>query len=697
MFNNLTVKQLLQWTLLILAAVAVFPLASRAWQSWSDLRTDQRILQAAGASEDAFRALTAIRSDRTSTQRSWSDHEPITADNTDYIRKIQDREMTALRSLAARLDDIAFNDKARIMPDLRQTLDHLTRMQDEFWRGVSQPLANRRAGLGDEYFKQGIALQTSLQDISSTLFITIRYQDPMVDDMMRVKQLAWRARNDAGDASLAFSRALLAGHMSTDDARKYDTAFGVSVGAWHDVEEVLAGMDPPAALRQAVAKVQQEYFGADYSAMREKMLAALLTGGKTEMDVNAWARYVVPRLDVMQEVATAALGAAQDHASALHQTAVATLLINTVLLLLVASGAGGAIVLVNRRVVQPLHVLRDAMSQLAAGSLTEAISFPDRNDEIGALADALHVFQDQALVKSRLEQAEHENREREARRQRQVEAEIQKFEDSARDAFGSLTNGATKMRGAAEDMEAVSSRSSLGMRTVAEAARETSGSITSIAAATEELSSSIGEISRHVSHATSITGRAVDETRRTDETVRGLAESASRIGAVVKLINDIAGRTNLLALNATIEAARAGEAGKGFAVVASEVKSLATQTARATEDIARQITEVQGVTDETVQAIRRIATTIHEVNSVATSIAAGVEEQGASTQEIARNVRQAAARTREMTETIENVSRDAQVTDTAARDVKATSASVAGETDQLHRRVDAFLEGIRAA
>jgi methyl-accepting chemotaxis protein len=166
---------------------------------------------------------------------------------------------------------------------------------------------------------------------------------------------------------------------------------------------------------------------------------------------------------------------------------------------------------------------------------------------------------------------------------------------------------------------------------------------------------------------------------------------------VVKLINDIAGRTNLLALNATIEAARAGEAGKGFAVVASEVKSLATQTAKATEDIARQITEVQGVTDETVQAIRRIAATIDEVNTVATSIAAGVEQQGASTQEIARNVQQAAARTREMSETIGHVSRDAQITDTAARDVKSASAAVAGETDTLRQRVDTFLDGIRAA
>jgi methyl-accepting chemotaxis protein len=697
MLQHLTVKNLLRSTLLILAALAVAPLAVRAWDSWRELRTDQNILAVADASADAFQVMINIRSDRLAVPRSWKDPEPIRPDVTTYIKGMQDAEMRAFRSLTARLEDIAFDGQARLLPELRQTLDSMTRLQNEFWDGATKPIASRRPGLDEEYLKEGVALQATLENVSTRLFTSIRHLDATVDQLMTVKQLAWLARDSAGDASVAISRGLAAGSLPAAAIRKYDADFGSSLGVWRGIESILAGSEVPAALSQAISQAKQVYFGAEFTTARENMLAILTSGVKPTMTANEWAMFVVPKLSTMLGVAEAALTATKDKAKELAHDDLVSLITNTLLLLLVAAGATAAIIVVNRRVVQPLHILRDAMGRLATGTLTEAIPFPGRNDEIGALAGTLHVFQDQALAKSRLEQTERESRSHAEQRQRMIEAEIRKFDDGAKSALGSLTDGATSMGGAAVEMEAVSSRTNQGIQTVAEAARQTSHSVTSIAAATEQLSGSINEIGRHVSHATGITGRAVDETRRTDTTVRGLAESASKIGEVVKLINDIAGRTNLLALNATIEAARAGEAGRGFAVVASEVKSLATQTAKATEDIARQITEVQNVTDETVQAIRRIATTIDEVNEVATSIAAGVEQQGASTQEIARNVQQAAERTREMSETIENVSRDAQITDTAARNVKSASVTVAADAVTLRQRVDTFLDGIRAA
>ena len=406
---------------------------------------------------------------------------------------------------------------------------------------------------------------------------------------------------------------------------------------------------------------------------------------------------VVPKLGAMLGVAEAALTAAKDRAGAMRLGARQSLIAQSTLLLLTLAGAIAGTVAIGRRLIQPLSQVRDAMTGLANGTAAGTVSLPARDDEIGALVRALRVFQEQAMAKASLERAERETLLRESARRETMETAIRSFEDGARAALTTLSGAAAQMTASSAGMEIISARTSLGVQSVATAASETSDSVTGIAAATEELSSSIVEIGRHVTHATGVTRRAVEETRRTDATVRGLAESAGRIGEVVRLINDIAGRTNLLALNATIEAARAGEAGKGFAVVATEVKSLANQTAKATEEIARHISEVQGVTDEAVKAIQRIGATIDEVDAIATSIASGVEQQDASTQEIARNVQQAAQRTREMTETIGIVSRDAKTADNTASDVKSASAAMTGEADMLRHRVDTFLDGIRAA
>jgi methyl-accepting chemotaxis protein len=697
MLNRISVKSLLQATLLVLGVLATVPLAVRAWDAWQAVRSSALILRVADASTDAFQAMIGIRSDRNSIPRSWKAAEPLNARIGAYIKTTQDPEMRALRSALARLDGIDFDGRGQLLADLHRTADSLTRLQAEFWEGTTRPLASRRAGLADEYLREGLALQTTLESISAGVFASIRHQDAAVDQMMAIKQLAWLARDSAGEASLAISRGITAGSLPADAYRKYDANQGKTLLAWHAIEDMVAGGVVPARLAEAMANAKQVYFAADYDAAREKNLALLAAGKKPDVTADEWAMYVVPKLGAMLGVAEAALTEAKDRVQSMRSAALGTLVFDSALLLLVLAGSAASIVMVNRRVIQPLHAIGDAMSRLANGTLTEVVSFPERADEIGALAGTLHVFQEQAIAKTRLEQADYEARRRDTARQQTVNGEIGNFEESARLILTTLTEAAAKMRGASEEMEAVSGRTSQGVRTVAAAAEETSGSVTSIAAATEQLSGSIAEISRHVGHATSITGRAVDETRRTDTTVRGLALSAAKIGEIVQLINDIAGRTNLLALNATIEAARAGEAGKGFAVVASEVKSLATQTAKATEDIARQITEVQGVTEETVQAIRRIAATIDEVNDVANSIASGVEQQGLSTQEIARNVQQAARRTRDMSEAIAAVSRDAQVTDSSAHDVRSASAAVAGETETLRQRVVGFLDGIRAA
>jgi methyl-accepting chemotaxis protein len=235
------------------------------------------------------------------------------------------------------------------------------------------------------------------------------------------------------------------------------------------------------------------------------------------------------------------------------------------------------------------------------------------------------------------------------------------------------------------------------VRMAAKASGEASNNVNNVAAASEELSTSITDIGRQVKHAATIASRAVDQARQTDGTVQGLVATASRIGEVVGLINDIASQTNLLALNATIEAARAGDAGRGFAVVASEVKSLATQTAKATEEISQQITAVQKVAGDAIDAIKGIGGIIGEVSEVATAIAAAVEQQGVATQEINRSTQQAARGTNEVSNNIAGVIAGADATGAASQNVKSASEALATQTRQLGDQVDAFLNNIRAA
>jgi methyl-accepting chemotaxis protein len=354
-------------------------------------------------------------------------------------------------------------------------------------------------------------------------------------------------------------------------------------------------------------------------------------------------------------------------------------------------------VVLSRMISGSITRLTNSTIKLADGDLTVQVEGGERQDEIGALAGAIGVFKSNAIDKRRIEEEQRVLQQKASTRQSAVEQHITAFEIQVRDALETLGAASVQMRSTSDGMSGTAERTNEQVAAAAAASNEASSNVQTVAAASEELSASISEISRQVSNAADIAGRAVDEARQTDVTVQGLPEVVAGIRDVVKLISDIAGQTNLLALNATIEAARAGESGRGFAVVASEVKSLATQTAKATGEISAQIEAVQNVTHATVEAMKRIGGTISEVSSVATSIASAVEEQGAATMEITRSTQQAAARTQEVSDNISGVSEGAKVTGDAAHGVKAAAEALNQQTDRLRSQVDDFLAKIRAA
>jgi methyl-accepting chemotaxis protein len=352
---------------------------------------------------------------------------------------------------------------------------------------------------------------------------------------------------------------------------------------------------------------------------------------------------------------------------------------------------------IGRSIVGPVAGMTAAMTKLAGGDKSVEIPSRDSTDEIGDMAKAVDVFKQNMLRADALADEQRQEQQKKAQRQTAIEGYIAHFDSSVRQSLDTLAAASTEMRATAESMSGTADQTSQQATTVAAASEQASVNVQTVAASTEEMSASIAEISRQVEQSTSITKKAVDEAQRTSATIGGLAEAAQKIGQVVQLIQDIASQTNLLALNATIEAARAGDAGKGFAVVASEVKSLATQTGKATEEIGGQIAANQTATAAAATAMKSIDGTIAQISEISTTIAAAMEEQGAATREITRNTQEAARGTQDVSSNIGGVTQAASETGAAAAQVLESSGELGQQAETLRAEVDDFLAKIRAA
>jgi methyl-accepting chemotaxis protein len=352
----------------------------------------------------------------------------------------------------------------------------------------------------------------------------------------------------------------------------------------------------------------------------------------------------------------------------------------------------------GRSVIRPITGMTAAMRKLASGDTETIIPARERGDEVGAMAQSVQIFKDNMIETARLRDEQDTLKQHaEAEKKTILHKMADEFENGVRKSLELLTQSANDMRGTSELMSRTVDQAGQRTTVVATVAQQATANVQTVAAASEELSASVGEIGRQVSQSTEIAARAVGEANRTNKTVQGLSAAAQKIGDVVKLISDIASQTNLLALNATIEAARAGEAGKGFAVVANEVKSLASQTAKATEDISSQVSAMQTATNDAVHAIESIGGTISAINQITTSIAAAVEEQGAATREIARNVQEAARGTDQVSRDISGVNQAAGDTGVQANQVLSSAKQLNNQSAVLREDVDRFLVNIRAA
>jgi methyl-accepting chemotaxis protein len=377
---------------------------------------------------------------------------------------------------------------------------------------------------------------------------------------------------------------------------------------------------------------------------------------------------------------------------------------NSALLILLCVVAGTAIVIqliagvINANsITRPINDITDVMTELANGNVSVRVPGLHRRDEIRAMAEAVQVFKDNKIRADELQAAREAEQAAKAAHAEAIAARTQKFDNVVRLALSAVSSTGSQLKSSAQTMKGSAEATNAQSNNVAAASERASANVQTVASAAEELSSSIKEITEQVAISSKIASTAVTEANRAKVTVGELDQTAQKIGEVVALITEIAEQTNLLALNATIEAARAGEAGKGFAVVASEVKNLATQTAKATEQISTQIAGVQRATKESVQAIESIFSTISQIEEVSGSIAAAVEEQSTATAEIARNVEQAANGTMLVSTNIVGVSKAAAQTGEVSNDVLRAAQEINAQSESLRAEVDGFLADISKA
>jgi methyl-accepting chemotaxis protein len=697
MLNRLTVSALLKAVILTTALCVIFAVALSAWSSWERLATTNRMSVVADASANLFKAMHNLRTDRPYTGRALNGEQPLDREAEKYLRDLRDDQMPALARALGLLPTLEFAQKQTLLPELDRLNKLLIAQQTEFWGEVAKPKASRRLALSKEYSESTVALLETLDKTSASLASSINHQDATFDQLLAIKQIAWLLRNTAGEASVTVSNGLNTGSLSPELRLYYTKMVGGTEAIWNALQLTASGMSLPPALSAAIAATKIAYFDPEYLKLRDSLATALAAGEKTNMTPNQWSPITVGRMAGAVKVAEAALEAAKEHSAAQHSAALRALVLQLFLLATAIALTFGAMTMVGRRVIRPLHTIRDAMLKVAGGDLAVETGYVARQDEIGALAGALETFKHQAGDKLKIEAQERERNAGAVARQKAVDSYVAEFETSVRQTLQRLGDASGQMRKTSTGLSSVSRQTNERVEVAQKASGDASMSVESVASAAEELSASINDISQQASHAAGIASRAVNQARETDGTVQGLAKSASRIGEVVGLINTIAAQTNLLALNATIEAARAGEAGRGFAVVASEVKSLASQTAKATEEISEQISDIQKVAGEAIDAIKGIGGIIGEVNEVATAIAAAVQQQGAATQEITRSTQYAAQGTKNVSDNIIGVKTDADAAAAAAEHVKDASQTLENQSQHLGNQVTEFLGKIRAA
>jgi methyl-accepting chemotaxis protein len=670
-------------------ALASLWLSATTWAAW---RNAESAILATRAVSDAQRAQTAIAAE----VGGFAPVLRMSTPDTEAVRRMGPETealvATALRSAdaAGLRGDAAAAVTARI-PALRQrVLDSLAR-----------PLAERDPQLPVATLALRNEASEALARLGAEAALRVTAASPGAALLVELASTVMDLRDFAGRRNTLMS-AWVGGQAVTPES--YDAAVlntGRVQQSWSSMLRLFGSVAPGPRLQQALA-FQRETYLAESEPRWMRMLALArggLGGGTVAWPepLAPWRAWSTPAQASIVKLRDAALDEALERTGTASTAASEGFLLALSLALLVCGLAVAAVIALLRRIVRPLQALTGSVTRIAQGELEVAVPTAGRRDELGEMAGAVETLRIGSLERRSLVESQQAAQQSQIERARRVDGLLQAFEAETADALRAVASAATQMDTTAGGMGEIAASGNIRASSVAEASQQASSNVQTVAAAAEELSASIAEVARQVRDGAARAREASDAAQTTDRAVRGLAEAAGRIGDVVQLITGIASQTNLLALNATIEAARAGESGKGFAVVAGEVKSLASQTARATEEIGQQIGAMQAETERTVQAIGNIARMIGELNDATRLVADAAGQQAEATQEIGRAVAQAAQGTETASRHAAGVSEDAGRTGRAAGDVRSAAAELAQQTDRLRGKMDGFLSAIRAA